>query len=164
MTNPKTGPAGEPEERSLAPRWLRRILNPVVRGILRSPAHRVISASTMLLTFTGAKSGTRYTTPVAYFAGDGDEVFCATTSRWWRNLVAQPAVTLRLRGRDIAARASVIRGPDGVAHVIADHIARVGLDRARRLPLGLPKDREPTSDDLRSLPSNLTVIRFALRR
>ena len=45
------------------------VVNPVVRTLLRSPAHRLLSGSLLLLDDTGRRSGRRYVLPVAY-AGD----------------------------------------------------------------------------------------------
>ena len=44
------------------PKWL----NCVMKFVLRSPLHGVVSKKIMLLTFTGRKSGKRYTIPVSY--------------------------------------------------------------------------------------------------
>lgn len=64
-----------------------RPYNPVVAWILRSPLHGVMSRSTMLLNYTGRKSGRTYTTPVNYVR-DGDGLLCvgAREHTWWRNL------------------------------------------------------------------------------
>ena len=45
-------------------RW-RKLYNPFVGALLRSPLHGFMSNSTMLLTYTGRKSGKTYTTPVS---------------------------------------------------------------------------------------------------
>ena len=52
---------------------LQKLYNPIVAAILRSPLHAAMSNSTMLLTFSGRKSGRTYTTPVNYVR-DGDEL------------------------------------------------------------------------------------------
>ena len=42
---------------------------------------------------------------------------------------------------------------------------RNNLDRpqtARRLPIGLPRDREPTRDDLRNVPRGIALIHFRI--
>jgi len=51
--------------------------NPIMKWILGSPLHRVVSKSTMLVTFTGRKSGKQYTIPVNYVR-EGD-VFYVTS-------------------------------------------------------------------------------------
>jgi hypothetical protein len=47
-----------------------RVINPLVRVLLRSPAHRVMSRGVLLLTYTGRRSGRRYTLPVQYARAD----------------------------------------------------------------------------------------------
>src|SRR3954453_21326230 len=63
-----------------------------------------INAPTVLLTHTGAKSGKKRTTPLAYFT-DGDEVVLIesrgahrTHPAWYHNVVANPEVELWTKG------------------------------------------------------------------
>ena len=42
------------------------IFNPFMVWLLRSPLHKLASKNTLLITFTGRKSGKKYTTPVNY--------------------------------------------------------------------------------------------------
>ena len=53
--------------------WIfNRFINPFVKAVLRSPVHRLLSGSLVLLTYTGRRSGRRYTLPVMY-AEQGSE-------------------------------------------------------------------------------------------
>ena len=74
-----------------------RILNPVMKTILNSPLHRLVSDKIMVITFTGIKSGKEYSTPVSYFMDDGT-AYCFTHGKWWKNLVAGANVKLKLKG------------------------------------------------------------------
>ena len=47
------------------------LINPVVKVILRSPLHGLMSRNTILLEFKGRKSGKIYSTPVSYHDTDG---------------------------------------------------------------------------------------------
>jgi hypothetical protein len=61
--------------------------NSMMKWILRSPLHGLISKSTMLITYTGHKSGKLYTIPVNYVRDE--DVLSVTSYRhrtWWRNL------------------------------------------------------------------------------
>ncbi len=93
------------------PEPLFAIINPMVGLLLRSPLHAFWSGSLLLMTFTGRKSGRRFTTPLRYVQ-DGKRVRCfsSSSSRWWRNLRGGAAVTLRLQGREQAFRARVVEG------------------------------------------------------
>src|SRR4029077_13664783 len=43
-----------------------KAINPLVRGLLRSPAHGLVSSHLALLTVTGRRSGRTFTFPVGY--------------------------------------------------------------------------------------------------
>jgi len=64
--DPKRPPAGDEAAKPLAPLWLLR-LNPLMRALLRSPLHGLLSGMLMLLSYTGRKSGKVYTIPIGYF-------------------------------------------------------------------------------------------------
>lgn len=66
-----------------------RIANPVLRWLLRSPAHGLLSRRLLLLEVRGMRSGRWFTFPVQY-GRDGDAFVVvpgyAAKKRWWRNL------------------------------------------------------------------------------
>ena len=78
-----------------------KAVNPIVRGLLRSPAHGLVSRRLALLTVTGRRSGRTFTFPVGHDR-DGDRVTIGVQyperKRWWRNLVGGARVELRLAG------------------------------------------------------------------
>ena len=80
---------------------LNRVVNPLVRGVLRSRAHGVLSGRLALLTVTGRRSGRTFTFPVGYHR-DGDRVTIGVGSperkRWWRNLRDAAPVEIWLAG------------------------------------------------------------------
>ena len=88
-----------------------RALNPAVRGLLRSPAHGLVSGRLALITVTGRRSGNTFTFPVAY-SQEGEQVTIVVgwpeRKRWWRNLLDAAPVTLVLHGveRTGSARAT----------------------------------------------------------
>jgi deazaflavin-dependent oxidoreductase (nitroreductase family) len=72
----------------------------------------------LLLTTTGAKSGVPRTTPLAY-STDGDRLVVAASKGgapsnpdWYRNLLANPVVTVELGRERFQARASVADEPE----------------------------------------------------
>ena len=76
--------------------------NRLVALVLRSPLHRLLSGSLLLLSVTGRRSGQRHTFPVSYLREDDRVVVLvgnAESKRWWRNLVEPAAVGVLLRGR-----------------------------------------------------------------
>ncbi|HEX6108906.1 MAG TPA: hypothetical protein VFZ02_05785 [Ktedonobacteraceae bacterium] len=46
-------------------------------------------------------------------------------------------------------------------HITLDN-RQEGPHAARRLPIGLPRDREPTRDDLRNVPRGIALVHFQL--
>ena len=66
-----------------------RVVNPLVRLLLRSPAHRVVGGRMALITVTGRRSGRTFTIPTGC-RRDGDrvtiEVGWPESKLWWRNL------------------------------------------------------------------------------
>jgi hypothetical protein len=85
-----------------------RSANPLVRLVLSSPLHPLLSRSLALITVTGLKSGRTYTFPVGY-KQEGDRVTIGVgwpeRKRWWRNLRGGAPVRVRLRGNIRSAHA-----------------------------------------------------------
>ncbi len=100
--------AAEQEPRKLPPRWIFGIANPVLRLLLRSPLHRLMSGRLLLLSFRGRRTGKSYTIPVGYVEHNGVLLITAQ-SRWWKNLGEGAVVDLRLRGRARTGRTEVVR-------------------------------------------------------
>ncbi len=82
-------------------RFLHNAVNPLVRAALRSPLHRLLSGSLLLLTYTRRRDGAERTIPVQYAQRGGTLVVFAGRAAekvWWRNLRGGAPVRLRLRG------------------------------------------------------------------
>ena len=64
-----------------------KLYNPIVILLLHSPLHSLMDKSTILITFTGRKSGKTYTIPVSYVR-DGDTLMMISQREhsWWKNL------------------------------------------------------------------------------
>jgi hypothetical protein len=94
---------------------LNHFVNPIVRGLLRSPLHRLLSSALVVLSYTGRRTGRRRSLPVMY-AQDGSRliVFAAHPGekRWWRNFQDGGApVDVCLRGHDYHGRGAVVTDP-----------------------------------------------------
>jgi F420H(2)-dependent quinone reductase len=89
----------------------RHFVNTVVRSLLRSPLHRLLSDSLMLMTYTGRISDRTFTIPVLYARHHGDLlVYVGGHERksWWRNLRGGAPVHIHVGGADFAGRARVV--------------------------------------------------------
>ncbi len=116
----------------------------------------------MLLTFSGRTTGTRYVIPIGYFHWAPGEVISFSSAGWRKNLRSGAPVLLLLRGRQIPATPTVIDERDAVIDTLEEFIKRRGLRRARRLPVGLPRNRIPIRQDLLGVPPNSAFIRFRI--
>jgi deazaflavin-dependent oxidoreductase (nitroreductase family) len=113
-------------------------MNSVVRSILESPLHGLLSGSLMLVTYTGRVSDRTFTIPVMYARHGGDLlVYVGGHERktWWRNLRGGAPVHVHVRGDDLAGVARVV---DGESELRADYLER--FPRSRR---ALEDDADP---------------------
>ena len=75
-------------------------------------------APLLLLTHTGAKTGTRRTCPLVYTTDSGRIVIIASKAgapshpHWYLNIVANPQVTIEVPGETFEARAVVVEGAE----------------------------------------------------
>jgi deazaflavin-dependent oxidoreductase (nitroreductase family) len=95
---------------------LQRLSNPLVRWLLRSRPHRLMSGSTLLLTYAGRESGRECSRPVSYVR-DGETVLLvgARDHAWWRNLRGGVPVTVRIQGQENRGIATAHEGDAAVA-------------------------------------------------
>jgi F420H(2)-dependent quinone reductase len=97
-----------------------RTANPLIRSVLRSPLHGLLSRRLALITVTGRVSGREYTFPVEH-ERDGDSVRIVVgwpeRKRWWRNLTG-PGAQVRLR----------LRGTERTGHAVASGDEETGVE------------------------------------
>ncbi|MGW4352216.1 nitroreductase/quinone reductase family protein [Nocardia sp. NPDC004582] len=86
-----------------------------------------MSANTMLLTFTGHRTGNRYAVVVRYVR-QGDQLVCYTDSKWWINLRGNAAVEMLIAGHTVAGLATVVEGPAAVADSMSTFLHAVPGD------------------------------------
>src|SRR5688572_27738568 len=96
--------------------------NPLVNWLLRSPLHRLLDGSTLLLTYTGRKSGRSYTLPLSY-AQNGQCLRLITRRQkiWWKSIEAGAPVNLWLRGEQKPGWATAVQAgrEDRIAAMLA---------------------------------------------
>lgn len=137
-----------------------RVANPFMRGLLRSPLHRLVSGQLMLLEYAGSVSGRTYSIPIAYFAWDNGSILSFSGSRWWANLRDGRRVSLLIRGVRLTAVPTVIESLDARVELLTEFFRRYGPRVARQLRISLPWDRDPTPDELRSAAAKKMLIHF----
>jgi deazaflavin-dependent oxidoreductase (nitroreductase family) len=136
--------------------------NPIMSWLIRSPLHFMISKNTMLMTYTGRKSGKSYTTPMNYLALDGALYTNSNRERvWWRNLRCGAEVTLRLRGEDVPARAEVIEDQTAVARYLKEYL-ETAPHLAKYMQVRMGENGEPLAEDVARQAQEMVMVRTEL--
>jgi deazaflavin-dependent oxidoreductase (nitroreductase family) len=129
--------------------------------VLRSPVHRVVSKTVLLLTFTGRKSGKTYTTPVSY-SQHGDWVYVFTHSTWWKNLRSGRPVILRIQGRELQGWAEPVDDDkQAVAAGLTAHLKKVPSD-ARYYGVTFDDRKVPRAEEVEKAVQSVVMIRIQL--
>ncbi len=133
--------------------------NSPIAAILRSPLHGLMSGSVMLMTVTGRKSGTAYTTPVNYLS-IGNELWTVSLRNrtWWRNLRGGAAVSLRLRGRVVQTTAQAVEPQAEVAQALAK-LVEVSPGYARNLRIRRTPDGRADPSTLQDAARERIIVR-----
>ena len=136
----------------------------VTRGmklVLRSPMHGMVSKTTLLITFTGRKSGKTYTTPVSY-SQSADQISIFTHATWWKNLVGGAPVTLRIRGRELQGLAEpVAEDKQAIAVGLMAHLRKVPFD-ARFYGITFDDHGNPRAEEVEKAVQTVVMIRIRL--
>jgi deazaflavin-dependent oxidoreductase (nitroreductase family) len=137
------------------------LFNKVMIGLLRSPLHRIVSRSIMLITFTGRKSGKTYTTPISY-TRDGNQVTAFTHAKWARNLVGGAPVDLRIKKKEYQGRADVVADDKkAIAVNLQAFLRRVRSD-ARYYQVQFDEDGTPNWEDVQRAAEQCVMLQIQL--
>ncbi len=136
-----------------------RVGNTVVKLVLRSPLHRVLSGKLLIITVIGRRTGHIYRNPVAYVRHD-DHLLIGTSAGWRRNLRVGEPVRIRLRGANVDAEWEVVTEEDRAIElyrVILEHNPTHGKFAGIRLEPDGALNRE---DLRRALAEGTAVVRL----
>ena len=140
------------------------VINRVMRLLLTSSLHGVMSGSVMVIYFTGRKTGRQCWTPVRYLKEGESRVVCLTgrETGWWPNFLEPRDVELQLAGRRIAARAHARPGD-------TEHKTSVLRETLERFPADAPyhgivvrRGQEITPAQFESAVARDVVVTFDL--
>ena len=124
-------------------------MNPLVSLALKSPLHFLFSDNILLLTFTGRASGSIYTTPLRYTREDGAvRCFTSQRTRWWRSIVQNAAVKVRIAGETKNCKATAIFNEPQTLHPALEAYLRRFPQDAVYHSVRLNRDGTPVSADL----------------
>ncbi|GAA4551150.1 nitroreductase/quinone reductase family protein [Pseudonocardia xishanensis] len=134
--------------RTVPPQPMVDLVNPLVRGVLRSPLHGALDSALLILHVTGRRSGRRFDIPVGYIELDGAHLV-VTQHTWRANLRGGAEVEVTIRGARVAMHAEVDEDPVSVAAAFDRVVERFGWRAAGRM-LGLTDHagRRPTPAEL----------------
>ena len=138
-----------------------RVLNPIMKAVLKSPLHSSVSGRIMIITFTGRKSGKEYSTPVSYFK-ENREIFCFTHGGWWRNIDGGAQVMVRVQGKDHQGFAEAISDD---SEYKSEHLAKMLKaipSDARYYGVNLDANGEPDIDEVNQAAVDVVMIRIRL--
>jgi len=143
---------------------LSKIYNPIMKSILRSPLHGMISKNTMLITVTGRKSGKMHTTSVNYIRdGDNITVFSLRNRVWWRNLRAGAPVTVRIKRQDLKGTGESIEDKKAVAAGLLAYL-QMSPKYAKYFQVTLDSSGQPNPEEVDRAAQNRVMIRVKLAR
>ncbi|MCE1253625.1 MAG: hypothetical protein LWX83_08775 [Anaerolineae bacterium] len=134
--------------------------NHIVSYILRSPFHAAFSGNTMLVSWTGSKSGKTYSTPVNYIVNENVLITTSLQRRtWWRSLRSGKPVTLYFRGKRISATGQVLEGEESLIPAL-QNIFKLMPAYARYFNVSMNENNEPVIEDLRREAQKRVIIYF----
>jgi len=139
-------------------------LNPMIRGLLRSRAHRLISGHICLLSYRGRKSGREFQTPLSYFR-DGDTVtlLSSTRTRWWHNFAAGDyPVELLLSGHTCAGRATLHTAASTELTALVESFLTANPRDAVVYHIGLDQQRRPKKTDIEARAGHVIAVKIEL--
>lgn len=136
------------------------VMNPIMRRLLRSPRSKA-GEMLLLLTFTGRKSGKKFTTPVGYRKVGDNTLVLYTDSPWYKNLLGGAPVTVMLKGKEMSGWAVATDDKELIVRETAQHLSSRGLEGAREIGIMRLKFM-PTEDDLRVMLRDRAKITIEL--
>ncbi len=137
------------------------VINAIMRGLLRSPLHFVVSKSVLVITYTGRKSGRKLSTPVRYIRVEG-RIRCLTSehTQWWRNVQASPGVTLLIEGSSAPFHVEIQeRDPELTAQKLR-HMLGLFPQDATYQDIRLNADKSLNEEDLLAASHKAIVVDF----
>lgn len=120
-----------------------RAVNVPMRAVLGLPFPTPLGRNLMLLSYTGRKTGTAYLTPVSYARESQQTLLTPGGGQWKLNVGGGRPVRIRLRGRDVSARAELVTDPDEVQRAFGV-ILRENPRAAKFVPI--PRDADGRFD------------------
>ena len=129
------------------PSALMRIVNPLLRFLLRTPLAGAAGKQLMVLDFTGRKTGRAYSIPLSAHVID-DQLHALTGASWKQNFRGGADARVVYEGKTTAMRGELLRDRGVVSDLYLRCAESYGVQRAQRM-IGLKyrEQRIPTREE-----------------
>lgn len=138
-------------------------MNRMMSLCLRTPGlHRMLSGSMLLLTFTGRKSGKRYTTPVGYTReGDCITIITKRFRSWWHNFETPTAAEVNIQRKTMHGQVQAITDEATITPIFM-HILTQDPRQATFYGLKPGADGKPDIEQVKAIAPKLVVLQVTL--
>lgn len=139
------------------PRKPPKFLNSIMKFLLRTPFAGPLGSQLVLLSFTGRKSGKTFTIPLG-FAKRENTVVLFTDHTWYKNLIDNPSVTLRLQGKELKGRAEIVHDDKELIAKELEAFVKERPNAARAYSITLDANKQPNLESVQRASQLFTVI------
>ena len=138
------------------------LINPIVKVLLRSPLHSLISKNTMIIEYVGHKSGRVMSTPVSYVRKGNDIFsFADPIHLWWKNLKANKDVQLTIEGKIYEGKAQIIENQDEIVESY-NYFLNILPRSAKFSNVQLDENNDPLMDDVIAASKKIKFAKISL--
>jgi hypothetical protein len=124
-----------------------RLVNPILRSLLRTPIMGGARNQLMVVSFTGRKTGRKYSIPVSAHRIDND-LYALTAAPWKRNFRGGATAGVLLNGKSTTMRGELIEDLSVVADLYRRCSESYGVKTAQRsMGLKFRDGRIPTLEE-----------------
>ena len=147
---------------SFPPRAVQKVVNPIMRFLLRTPVMGAARRQLMVMSFNGRKTGRRYSFPLSAYQIDKD-LYALSDAAWTRNFRDGATAQVLYDGKTASMRGELIQDPAAVADLYRRFAESKGVKNAQRMMAMKFRDRQmPTLEDFTEAveQNHLVAIRF----
>ena len=144
--------------------FYRYFLNPVMRGLLRSPLHGITSHNIGIVHFTGRKSGRKLSTPLSYTReGNIVRLLSNQSTRWWLNFRGEGVkVEMEIARQRHPGTATLLEGDSAALREGVQRFIRALPRDAKVYGLKLDADGEVVEASLAAIADQLILVEIRL--
>ena len=144
--------------------FYRYILNPVMRGLLRSPLHGITSHNIGIVHFTGRKTGRKLNTPLSYTReGNIVRLLSNRSTRWWLNFRGEGVkVEMEIARQRYPGTALLLEGDSEALREGVRRFIRALPRDAKVYGLELTADGEVVEASLATIAGQLILVEIRL--